>query len=141
MPDHGKPQAARRRGAALSGILFTGLTLLVVSCGDGDDPGAGGGGFERPPTPVETAPVSQQPVVDQFQGVGTIENDDVATLSILADIAGVAETNRAPFDVLLVADDATAEESFVRSASVGAGMAARRLVVNRRRRPPADRPD
>jgi membrane fusion protein (multidrug efflux system) len=40
----------RRRCAALSGILITGLTVLGAACGDGDDPAAGGGAFERPPT-------------------------------------------------------------------------------------------
>jgi membrane fusion protein (multidrug efflux system) len=40
----------------------------------------GAGGFNFPPMPVETAPVTQGPVTDRFEAVGTIEAGDAITV-------------------------------------------------------------
>ena len=68
-----------------SGILTRGLILgffslvLVAGCGSGED--QAGGGFQRPPTPVEAAPVTVGPVVDSFTTVGTLEADQSVTVT------------------------------------------------------------
>src|SRR5439155_23614028 len=59
----------RARPAAL--ILLIG----VAGCAGG----GGAGGFRPPPIPVETASVIQEPVVDRFEAVGTIEAADAIT--------------------------------------------------------------
>jgi len=54
------------------------LALLLL-LGGGCAP-RGPGGFSFPPMPVETAPVTQGPVLDRFEAVGTIEAGDAITV-------------------------------------------------------------
>lgn len=71
--------------------------LLLVLCGaglaalagcSGKDAGAGGGGgFSRPPMPVEVAGVTQQMVQDRFEAVGTVEAGDAIT--VVSEIDGL----------------------------------------------------
>jgi len=57
--------------------LATLITLLasVAGCAPG-----GGGGFAPPPMPVETATVSQGPVMDRFETVGTVDAGEAITV-------------------------------------------------------------
>ncbi len=60
-------------------ILLWGCGLLAMAGCQDEAPGGGGGAFQRPPTPVESAPVSVQEVTDKFTTVGTLEAaDDIA---------------------------------------------------------------
>lgn len=61
----------------ISPIVFL---ALVSSFGCSKNGGGGGGGFSRPPMPVETAPVAEQPVIDKFEAVGTIEAEKAITV-------------------------------------------------------------
>ncbi|MBE0566759.1 MAG: efflux RND transporter periplasmic adaptor subunit [Krumholzibacteria bacterium] len=63
-----------------------GLALLLVGCGGPDQQA---GGFQRPPTPVETAPVVTGPVIDRFTTVGTLEAGEA--IVVTAEIDGVVE--------------------------------------------------
>ncbi len=65
-------RAARRVAAPLALAL---LAVLLQGCG-----GGGAGGFSFPPMPVETAAVSQGPVLDRFEAVGTIEAGEAITV-------------------------------------------------------------
>jgi len=62
------------------GIVSWGWTLVVLAGCSGES-GHAGGGFQRPPTPVEAAPVTIGPVVDQFTTVGTLEADKSVTVT------------------------------------------------------------
>jgi membrane fusion protein (multidrug efflux system) len=66
--------------------VFATLLLLAAAplagCG-----GAGHGGFQMPPMPVEVADVKSESVTDRFRGVGTIEAEE--TVRIVNEIAGV----------------------------------------------------
>jgi membrane fusion protein, multidrug efflux system len=53
-------------------IFMAGTTLLLLA-GCADEAGQAGGGFQRPPTPVEAALVAIAPVTDSFSTVGSIE--------------------------------------------------------------------
>jgi membrane fusion protein (multidrug efflux system) len=57
--------------------LATLITLLasLAGCAPG-----GGGGFAPPPMPVETATVSQGPVMDRFETVGTVDAGEAITV-------------------------------------------------------------
>jgi membrane fusion protein (multidrug efflux system) len=56
------------------GFAAWGLTLILLAgCTDGGE--QAGGGFQRPPTPVEAAPVAVGTVIDHFTTVGTLEAD------------------------------------------------------------------
>ncbi|MFT5366275.1 MAG: membrane fusion protein (multidrug efflux system) [Candidatus Latescibacterota bacterium] len=63
---------------ALAGILVTGC---------GEEPQDGGGGFQRPPTAVETVKVVPQQVADKFESVGNIEAGESVTM--VSEIDGV----------------------------------------------------
>ncbi len=65
-------RAARRAAAPLA---LAALALLLQGCGGGN-----AGGFSFPPMPVETAAVSQGPVLDRFEAVGTIEAGEAITV-------------------------------------------------------------
>ena len=54
------------------------LGLIMVGCSTDDE---GGGGFQMPPTPVETATVGAEGVVDRFSAVGTIEASEAITVA------------------------------------------------------------
>ena len=64
-------------------VLITGF-----SCSKGG--GNAGGGFSRPPMPVETAPVVEQPVIDKFEAVGTIEAENAITVVSEIDAAVIS---------------------------------------------------
>jgi len=57
------------------GLAVWGLALTPVAGCSGEGEQAGGG-FQRPPTPVEAAPVTTGPVTDRFSTVGTLEADN-----------------------------------------------------------------
>jgi membrane fusion protein (multidrug efflux system) len=62
------------------GIVTLGLVLIFLTgCGGGDE--MAGGGFQRPPTPVEAAPVVVGPVIDGFTTVGTLEAFNSVTVT------------------------------------------------------------
>ena len=58
---------------------------MLAGCSD--DGGQAGGGFQRPPTPVETAPVTTGPVTDRFSTVGTLEADN--SVVVTGEIDGI----------------------------------------------------
>jgi len=60
------------------------LGLLLVGCG-GDQ--QAGGGFQMPPTPVETVLINPQKVADKFEAVGNIEAGESVTIA--SEIDGV----------------------------------------------------
>ncbi len=68
------------------GIVTMGLALVFLAgCGGGD--GQAGGGFQRPPTPVEAAPVVVGPVIDGFTTVGTLEAFN--SITVTGEIDGI----------------------------------------------------
>lgn len=62
------------------GIMNLGAALILLA-GCGSDSSQDGGGFQRPPTPVEAAPVTVGPVIDSFTTVGTLEADQSVTIT------------------------------------------------------------
>jgi len=62
------------------GIVAWGLALVFLA-GCGSDGQQAGGGFQRPPTPVEAAPVAVGPVIDLFTTVGTLEAYNSVTVT------------------------------------------------------------
>jgi membrane fusion protein (multidrug efflux system) len=54
-------------------FLTTALMSAALLGGCGKDTQTAGGSFQRPPTPVEAAPVTSAPVTDVFTTVGTLE--------------------------------------------------------------------
>ena len=60
---------------------------LILSAGCGGKGGAGRGGF--PPMPVEVSRVTVQPVVDRFDGVGTIEA--LEAITVVSEIDGAVK--------------------------------------------------
>jgi len=65
--------------AYLSMTVWAALMLLSVGCSRDADQAAGG--FQRPPTPVEAAPVVNGAVTDRFTTVGTVEAGDAITVT------------------------------------------------------------
>ena len=59
----------------------------MVLAGCGDDGGQAGGGFQRPPTPVEAAPVTTGAVTDRFTTVGTLEAGK--SITVTGEIDGI----------------------------------------------------
>jgi membrane fusion protein (multidrug efflux system) len=74
-------------------LLIAVGVVLSVGCGDDGPAGGGAGAFQRPPTPVETASVAREDVVDRFEAVGTIEAAEAIT--VVSEILGTIE--RLPF--------------------------------------------
>jgi membrane fusion protein (multidrug efflux system) len=64
----------------MAGVLVVALALL--GCG-----GAGHGGFQMPPVPVEVADVQSGRMTDRFRAVGSVEAEE--TVKIVNEIAGV----------------------------------------------------
>ena len=62
----------------LAGLAVLTAAAMLTAC-SGDSGGAAGG-FNRPPTPVETATVDSRTVEDRFEAVGTIEADEAITI-------------------------------------------------------------
>ena len=69
-----------------NGIVTLGLALIFVA-GCGGDGEQVGGGFQRPPTPVEAAPVVVGPVIDGFTTVGTLEAYN--SITVTGEIDGI----------------------------------------------------
>ncbi len=59
-------------------FMILAAALLVISCGG---PAGDAGSFEMPPTPVEIQTVTQGPVADTFQTVGSIEAEWAVTVA------------------------------------------------------------
>ena len=62
------------------------LAFLVAGCG-GEKEAGGAGGFQMPPTPVETAAVVTGEVVDRFEAVGSVEAAEAIT--VVSEVPGV----------------------------------------------------
>ena len=75
------PLLHRRPHAPLPTLLLA-ASLLAGGCG-----GAGRGGFQMPPVPVEVATVRTEAVSDRFRAVGTVEAEE--TVRIVNEIEGV----------------------------------------------------
>lgn len=63
--------------------IWIGLAALLITaggCSKKEGGEAGGGGFAMPPTPVETATVSEGAVADRFEAVGSIEARESITV-------------------------------------------------------------
>jgi membrane fusion protein (multidrug efflux system) len=67
---------SRARRGALAGAAF----LLVAIAGTQGCKKAGPGGFAPPPMPAEVSTVTQGPVSDRFEAVGTIEAGEAVTV-------------------------------------------------------------
>jgi len=69
--------------------IFLGAAGLILLAGCGDESGqaGAGGGFTPPPTRVEAARVSSNPVIDRFTTVGTIEAGE--SIVVTSEIAGI----------------------------------------------------
>lgn len=106
-----------KRAAAL-------LFVMLSGCGRGEGgPSGPGGGFEMPPTPVETAAVVAGPVANVFTTVGALEATEQVT--IVAEIAGTVE--RIPFregdrvrrgDLLVKLDDVALDAEYRRAEAI-----------------------
>ena len=59
----------------------------VLLCACAEKGGPAGGGFQRPPTPVEAATVTLGPVTDSFSTVGTLEA--VEAITVTSEIDGI----------------------------------------------------
>jgi membrane fusion protein (multidrug efflux system) len=57
------------------------MTLVVLAAGCSQEAQQAGGGFQRPPTPVEAAQVASSAVTDRFTTIGTIEAGDAITVT------------------------------------------------------------
>ena len=68
------------------GLAVWGLALTLVTGCSGETEQAGGG-FQRPPTPVEAAPVITGPVTDRFSTVGTLEAEN--SIIVTGEIDGI----------------------------------------------------
>ncbi len=90
MTDSPKETTRGRHGCPL--VAFA-LALALAGCAKGGAGGSGGGGFRMPPMPVETAKVTQEPVADRFEAVGTIDASEAITVT--SEIDGVVV--RLPF--------------------------------------------
>jgi membrane fusion protein (multidrug efflux system) len=77
--------------AAIAALAMLAATVHA-GCGGGDG-AAAGGGFQRPPTPVETAVVATERVTERFEAVGTIEAAEAIT--VVSEIPGIVV--RLPF--------------------------------------------
>ncbi len=70
---------------------LAGLALAAAGCGKGQQQA---GGFQRPPTPVETAPVALGPVTDRFSTVGTLDAGE--SITVTSEIDGIVKA--VPYD-------------------------------------------
>lgn len=70
--------------------IVIGILGSILLAGCGQDGGQAGGGFQRPPTPVEAAEVVVGPVIDRFTTVGSLEADKSVTVT--GEIDGIVES-------------------------------------------------
>ncbi len=77
-------------------MLIGAAFAVLAGCGgaESEEAAAGGGAFQRPPTPVETALVSRGELIDRFEAVGTIEAAEAIT--VVSEIPGTVA--RLPFE-------------------------------------------
>jgi membrane fusion protein (multidrug efflux system) len=80
------PRTPAARGT-LFGVTGSILAATIGMVGCSREGGAGGGGFQMPPTPVEVATVERGPVADRFQTLGSIEAGDAIT--VVSEISGI----------------------------------------------------
>ena len=66
-------------------VMVLGMAILMAGCSD--DAGQAGGGFQRPPTPVESSLVTGSAVTDKFTTVGTIEATE--SIIVTSEIDGI----------------------------------------------------
>lgn len=78
--------SSSHRRVVLVAVCVCGLALGGCS-GKQAKAGAGGGGFSRPPMPVEAASVTEQTVQDRFEAVGTVDAGDAIT--VVSEIDGI----------------------------------------------------
>ena len=71
---------------AAAATLAATMAAMAGGCGK-DSQQAGGGGFQRPPTPVEAAAVDNHAVTDRFTTVGTVEAGEAVTVT--TEISGI----------------------------------------------------
>lgn len=77
------------RFAAFIATTFL-ISFIIILIGCSGEQAGGGGGFQRPPTPVEVAKVSVKPVMDKFEAVGTIEAENAITVVAEIDAAVIS---------------------------------------------------
>ncbi len=103
-------------------LIACGFAILGVACDKGDGAG-GGGGFSMPPTPVETAAVLHETVIDRFRSVGTVEAAE--DITVVSEIPGIV--NSLPFregdavakgDLLAQIDDGELRASLARTEAI-----------------------
>lgn len=70
-------------------IILTVLAAVLLS-GCSKNAQQAGGGFQRPPTPVEAAPVAHSAVTDRFTTIGTVEAEQA--IIVTSEINGIVET-------------------------------------------------
>jgi membrane fusion protein (multidrug efflux system) len=68
-------------------ILVAMGTSLILLAGCSGESEQAGGGFQRPPTPVEASPVMTGPVTDSFTTVGSLEADQ--SITVTGEIDGI----------------------------------------------------
>lgn len=68
-------------------LLLWGMPMFLLLAGCGKDSQQAAGGFSRPPTPVEAAPVAVEAVTDRFTTVGTIEAGE--SILVTGEIDGI----------------------------------------------------
>jgi membrane fusion protein, multidrug efflux system len=66
-------------------VMALGFSVLMVGCSK--DSGQAGGGFQRPPTPVEASLVAGSLVTDRFTTVGSIEAGE--SITVTSEINGI----------------------------------------------------
>jgi membrane fusion protein (multidrug efflux system) len=64
--------------------------LALTACGQGGPAAGGGGGFQMPPMPVETAEATRSGVKDQLTAVGSIEAGEMITVT--SELDGIVES-------------------------------------------------
>ena len=69
-------------------LASVGLGVAVLLGGCGQEQGQGGG-FQRPPTPVEVAPVQAGTVTDRFTTVGSLEAGE--SITVTSEIDGIVK--------------------------------------------------
>lgn len=103
------------------GLSWALVITALTACGSKDT--AGGGAFQRPPTPVEAAEVKQEQITDRFEAVGSIEAAE--SIIVVSEIPGVVQ--RLPFReggsvkkgaLLAQIDDAELSASLARSEAI-----------------------
>ncbi len=77
------PSARRHTRPLLAVLLFASAVSTLPGCGG---KGAGAGGFQMPPMPVEVAEVSAQSMSDEFRALGSLEALQEA--EVVAEVAG-----------------------------------------------------